>query len=62
MVTVPEEMTRLMERKASMEAEMGELENYLTQPGNPGLKGGLLDDEGPLPRRLGFRSARRVPG
>lgn len=60
-MSVPEELRALMARKADMEQELQVHEEYLTQPGMPGLTGGLVDDEGfPHPHldHMAIRNAR----
>ncbi|KEP67506.1 UNVERIFIED_CONTAM: proteasome (prosome, macropain) 26S subunit, non-ATPase, 9, putative [Hammondia hammondi] len=46
MAELPEKLNVLVEKQKKMEEEMEALADYLTQPGMPGLTGGLLDDEG----------------
>eukprot|EP01126_Amoeba_proteus_P051476 TRINITY_DN6147_c0_g1_i7.p1 TRINITY_DN6147_c0_g1~~TRINITY_DN6147_c0_g1_i7.p1 ORF type:complete len:152 (-),score=32.58 TRINITY_DN6147_c0_g1_i7:89-544(-) len=41
-----EELEVLIKRKDNLESEIAALVNYLQSPGNPGLKGGLVDSEG----------------
>jgi len=39
-------LSQLMQQKELLEQEIGDHISYLNQPGNPGLSGGLIDNEG----------------
>jgi 26S proteasome non-ATPase regulatory subunit 9 len=40
------ELNILVKQKDQLESEIASLIGYLNSPGNPGLSGGLIDDEG----------------
>merc|ERR1719487_1300449 len=46
MVSVSDEFKELAKQKESLEAEIKDLEDYLTEEGMPGLQGSLIDEEG----------------
>lgn len=44
--TAEDELSELVKQKDQLETEIEKLITYLNSPGNPGLSGGLIDDEG----------------